>query len=122
MTAYYVMRVGRTALVPYYRPGDPAVADAIRGLAGKYTSVLLANHGPVVAGKDLEAAVYATEELEETAKLRLLLHGLNPRLLTRAQVRDLVDHFGLDQAIGEEGPEYSHGSCGEAHVHSHKCG
>jgi ribulose-5-phosphate 4-epimerase/fuculose-1-phosphate aldolase len=122
MTAYYVMRVGRTALVPYYRPGDPAVADAIRGLAGKYTSVLLANHGPVVAGKDLEAAVYATEELEETAKLRLLLHGLNPRLLTRAQVRDLVDHFGLDQAIGEQGPEYSHGSCGEAHVHSHKCG
>ncbi len=122
MTAYYVMRVGRTALVPYYRPGDPAVADAIRGLAGKYTSVLLANHGPVVAGKDLEAAVYATEELEETAKLRLLLHGLNPRLLTRAQVRDLVDHFGLDQAIGEEEPEHSHGSCGESHVHSHKCG
>src|SRR4029453_18318030 len=78
MTAYYVMRVGRTALVPYYRPGDPAVADAIRGLAGRYSSVLLANHGPVVAGKDLEAAVYATEELEETAKLRLLLHGLNP--------------------------------------------
>ena len=91
MTAYYVMRVGRTALVPYYRPGDPAVADAIRGLAGQYSAVLLANHGPVVAGKDLEAAVYATEELEETAKLRLLLHGLNPRLLTRAQVRDLVD-------------------------------
>jgi 3-dehydro-4-phosphotetronate decarboxylase len=99
MTAYYVMRVGRTALVPYYRPGDPAVADAIRGLAGRYTSVLLANHGPVVAGKDLEAAVYATEELEETAKLRLLLHGLNPRLLTREQVRDLVTHFGLDTSI-----------------------
>ncbi|WP_046862535.1 3-oxo-tetronate 4-phosphate decarboxylase [Microvirga massiliensis] len=99
MTAYYVMRVGQTALVPYYRPGDPAVADAIRGLAGRYTSVLLANHGPVVAGKDLEAAVYATEELEETAKLRLLLHGLNPRLLTREQVRDLVTHFGLDSSI-----------------------
>jgi ribulose-5-phosphate 4-epimerase/fuculose-1-phosphate aldolase len=99
LTAYYVMRVGRTALVPYYRPGDPAVADAIRGLAGRYSSVLLANHGPVVAGRELEAAVYATEELEETAKLHLLLHGLNPRLLTRAQVRDLVSHFGLDEAI-----------------------
>ena len=104
MTAYYVMRVGRTALVPYYRPGDPAVADAIRGLAGRYTSVLLANHGPVVAGKDLEAAVYATEELEETAKLRLLLHGLNPRLLTREQVRDLVTHFGLDSSIAPTQP------------------
>jgi ribulose-5-phosphate 4-epimerase/fuculose-1-phosphate aldolase len=116
MTAYYVMRVGRTALVPYYRPGDPAVADAIRGLAGKYTSVLLANHGPVVAAKDLEAAVYATEELEETAKLRLLLHGMNPRLLSRAQVRDLVTHFDLDQAIVED----AHETCSQPHCHSHK--
>jgi 3-dehydro-4-phosphotetronate decarboxylase len=99
LTAYYLMRVGRTTLVPYYRPGDPAVADAIRGLAGKYTSVLLANHGPVVGGKDLEAAVYATEELENTAKLHLLLRGLNPRLLTRDQIHDLVKHFGLDKAI-----------------------
>jgi ribulose-5-phosphate 4-epimerase/fuculose-1-phosphate aldolase len=81
------------------------VADAIRGLAGRYSSVLLANHGPVVAAKELEAAIYATEELEETAKLRLLLHGLNPRLLTRAQVRDLVAHFDLDPSLAEEGED-----------------
>jgi 3-dehydro-4-phosphotetronate decarboxylase len=122
MTAYYVMRVGRTALVPYYRPGDAAVADAIRGLAGRYSAVLLANHGPVVAGKDLEAAVYSTEELEETAKLRLLLHGLNPRLLTRAQVRDLVTHFKLDEAIADESPDNSQECCSNPHHHSHKCG
>jgi ribulose-5-phosphate 4-epimerase/fuculose-1-phosphate aldolase len=122
MTAYYVMRVGRTALVPYYRPGDAAVAEAIRGLAGKYSAVLLANHGPVVAGKDLEAAVYATEELEETAKLRLLLHGLNPRLLTRAQVRDLVTHFNLDEAIAQELSGNSQECCSTPHDHSHKCG
>ena len=90
MTAYYLMRVGETALVPYYRPGDPAVADAIRGLAGQYSSVLLANHGPVVAGDSLEAAVFATEELEETAKLYLLLRGLNPRFLSPQQVSDLA--------------------------------
>lgn len=96
LTAYSVMRVGRIALVPYYRPGDPAVADAIRGLAGRYASVLLANHGPVVAGKTLEAAIYATEELEETARLHLMLRGLNPRLLDQAQVDDLVRHFDLD--------------------------
>ncbi|WP_434713841.1 aldolase (plasmid) [Rhizobium sp. YTUHZ045] len=96
MTPYYLMRAGETALVPYYRPGDPAVADAIRGLAGKYSSVLLANHGPVVAGDSLEAAVFATEELEETAKLYLLLRNLNPRFLSPAQVADLVDTFGLD--------------------------
>ena len=84
MTPYYLMKCGATALVPYYRPGDPAVADAIKGLAGKYSSVLLANHGPVVSGDTLEAAVYAIEELEETAKLYLLLRGLNPRYLTPA--------------------------------------
>lgn len=96
MTPYYLMRAGATALVPYYRPGDPAVADAIRGLAGRYSSVLLANHGPVVAGETLEAAVYATEELEETAKLFLLLRNLNPRYLTPAEVADLAATFGLD--------------------------
>src|SRR3954447_14748655 len=95
MTPYYLMRCGATALLPYHRPGDPAVADAIRGLAGKYASVLLANHGPVVAGETLESAVYAIEELEETAKLYLLLHNLNPRYLSPGQIRELVTHFGL---------------------------
>ena len=99
LTAYYVMRVGATALLPYYRPGDPAVAGAIRGLAGRYSSVLLANHGPVVAGATLEAAMFATEELEETARLYLMLRGLNPRGLTRAQVDDLVAHFGLERPV-----------------------
>jgi ribulose-5-phosphate 4-epimerase/fuculose-1-phosphate aldolase len=96
MTPYYLMKAGQTALLPYYRPGDPAVADAIRGLAGRYSSVLLANHGPVVAGDTLEAAVFATEELEETAKLYLLLRNLNPRTLSPAQVQDLVAHFGVE--------------------------
>jgi ribulose-5-phosphate 4-epimerase/fuculose-1-phosphate aldolase len=96
LTAYYVMKCGSTALLPYYRPGDPAVADAIKGLAGRYASVLLANHGPVVAGDTLEAAVFAMEELEETAKLYLLLRGLNPRYLSSAQVADLNKVFGLE--------------------------
>jgi 3-dehydro-4-phosphotetronate decarboxylase len=96
MTAYYLMRCGATALLPYYRPGDPAVANAIKGLAGKYSSVLLANHGPVVSGDTLEAAVFAIEELEETARLYLLLRGLNPRYLSPAQIADLSKAFGLD--------------------------
>ncbi len=95
LTPYSVMRCGQVALLPYYRPGDPAVADAIRGLAGRHAAVLLANHGPVVAGDTLEAAVFAMEELEETAKLYLLLRGLNPRMLTPTQVDDLVRTFGL---------------------------
>ena len=88
--------------MPYYRPGDPAVADAIKGLAGKYSSVLLANHGPVVSGDTLEAAVFAMEELEETAKLYLLLRGLNPRYLSPEQVADLTKVFGLTL------PEHGH--------------
>lgn len=89
LTPYYLMRVGRTALIPYHRPGDPAVGDAIRGLAGRYSAVLLSNHGPVVAGESLESAIWATEELEETAKLHLLLNGRHPRLLPDDEVKAL---------------------------------
>lgn len=96
LTAYYVMRVGRLPLVPYHLPGDPSLGDAVRGLAGRHSAVLLANHGPVVAGKSLEAAVYATEELEETAKLFLLLQGQNPRCLTAEQVAELEARFPRD--------------------------
>src|ERR1041384_3076378 len=90
ITAYYVMRVGRLPLVPYFRPGDMALAEAVRGFAGRHHAVLLANHGPVVAGSDLDAAVNAVEELEETAKLFLLLRGAKTRYLTPAQVKELV--------------------------------
>lgn len=94
LTAYAVIRVGRVKLLPYFMPGDPAMGDAVRGLAGARSAVLLAHHGPVVAGADLEATVHATEELEETAKLTLLTRGLNPRLLDAQQIKDLTDKFG----------------------------
>jgi 3-dehydro-4-phosphotetronate decarboxylase len=90
ITAYYVMRVGRLPLVPYFRPGDLALAEAVRGFAGEHHAVLLANHGPVVAGSDLDAAVNAIEELEETAKLYLLLRGAKTRFLTPAEAKELM--------------------------------
>jgi ribulose-5-phosphate 4-epimerase/fuculose-1-phosphate aldolase len=90
ITAYYVMRVGRLPLVPYFRPGDLDLAEAVRGFASKHHAVLLANHGPVVAGSSLDAAVNAIEELEETAKLFLLLRGAKTRYLTPAQVKELM--------------------------------
>lgn len=89
LTAYYLMIVGRTALLPYHRPGDASVVAAIKGLAGRYAAVLLANHGPVVAGLTLDAALAATEELEATARLFLLLHGRNPVLVPSDEVRAL---------------------------------
>jgi len=93
LTAYYVMKIGKLALVPYYAPGDVTLADAVREVAGRHHAVLLANHGPVIAGKDLEAAVYATEELEETAKLYMLLRGQQTKLLTVEQVAELHRRF-----------------------------
>jgi ribulose-5-phosphate 4-epimerase/fuculose-1-phosphate aldolase len=97
LTAYFVMKIGRLPLIPYHRPGDPKLGDAIRGIAGKHSAVLLANHGPVVSGKTLEAALYATEELEETAKLFLMLRGHNPRALNDEQIAELRQVFQLDQ-------------------------
>lgn len=95
LTPYFVMRVGRTMpIVPYYRPGDPSMEPAIHAAAKGARAVLLANHGPVVSGKTLTDAVYASEELEEAAKLFLMLRGQNPRLLTAAQVDDLLQTFG----------------------------
>lgn len=94
LTPYVVMRVGRVRLVPYRRPGDPLMGEAIRALEGRHAAVLLANHGPVVTGKDLRTAVYAAEELEETAKLLVALRGLPTRMLTAGQVEELGRVFG----------------------------
>jgi ribulose-5-phosphate 4-epimerase/fuculose-1-phosphate aldolase len=93
ITAYYVMRIRELALIPYYRPGDRALAEAVREKAKKHHAVLLANHGPVVAGKSLEDAVYNAEELEETAKLFFLLEGRRTRFLNAPQIADLEKHF-----------------------------
>ncbi|MGB8812605.1 MAG: 3-oxo-tetronate 4-phosphate decarboxylase [Paracoccaceae bacterium] len=95
LTAYYVMRVGRLPLVPYFAPGDPDLANAVRALASTHHAVLLANHGPVVAGTSLANAQYATEELEETAKLFLMLQNQALRLLTPEQIADLRRRFNL---------------------------
>jgi 3-dehydro-4-phosphotetronate decarboxylase len=91
ITAYYVMKIGTLPLIPYYPPGDLNLAKAVREMASEHHAVLLANHGPVVAGKSLEDAVYATEELEETAKLFLMLKDHKTRFLTDQQVRGLQD-------------------------------
>jgi len=95
VTAYYVMRVGSLPLVPYYPPGDLDLAEAVRKLAGRHHAVLLANHGPVVAGTSLDAAVQAIEELEETAKLFLLLRHEKTRWLTPEQVAAVRQRFPI---------------------------
>jgi ribulose-5-phosphate 4-epimerase/fuculose-1-phosphate aldolase len=93
LTAYYVMRVGKLPLVPYFRPGDRALADAVKGIAREHRSMLLANHGPIVSGASLEEAVYAYEELEETAKLHFILGDRPTSPLNPEQVADLNRAF-----------------------------
>ena len=85
ITAYYVMRIGTLPLIPYFPPGDIKFAKVVREMASEHHAVLLANHGPVVSGKSLQDAVYATEELEETAKLFLLLQGHKTRFLNSSE-------------------------------------
>ncbi|MBX6323835.1 MAG: aldolase [Rhodospirillaceae bacterium] len=93
VTAYYVMRVGSLPLIPYHPPGDRALAEAVRLRAARHSAVLLANHGPVVAGRSLEAAANAIEELEETARLYLLLRGEKTRWLTTEQTTEIRRRF-----------------------------
>ncbi|MEM9900291.1 MAG: aldolase [Pseudomonadota bacterium] len=96
LTPYALMKLGKVKLLPFFLPGDPAMGEAVRGLAGKRSAVMLANHGPVVAGKDVEGACNAIEELEDTSRLAILMRGYNPRQLTEAQVQALVTKFDVD--------------------------
>lgn len=96
VTPYGIMKLGRVKLLPFFLPGDPAMGEAVRSLAGKRSAVMLANHGPVVAGKDVEAACNAIEELEDGARLALLTRGLSPRGLTSRQVDAVVRAFDVE--------------------------
>ena len=95
-TPYSIMLLGKVKLLPFFVPGDPAMGDAIKGLAGKRSAVLLANHGPVVSGKDLESSVNAIEELEATARLALILKGSNAKALDDSQINAVVNKFNVE--------------------------
>ncbi|MFT6424192.1 MAG: ribulose-5-phosphate 4-epimerase/fuculose-1-phosphate aldolase [Celeribacter sp.] len=96
VTPYAIMKLGKVKLLPFFMPGDPAMGEAVRGLAGKRSAVMLANHGPVVAGKDIEAACNAIEELEESAKLAFMLRSMNATVLTDEQVKNVVAKFDVE--------------------------
>lgn len=96
LTPYGIMQLGKVKLLPVFLPGDPAMGDAVRGLAGKRSAVILANHGPVVAGKTIEAACNAIEELEATARLALLTRGTGARGLDADQVAAVVKTFNVE--------------------------
>jgi ribulose-5-phosphate 4-epimerase/fuculose-1-phosphate aldolase len=94
ITPYFVMRIGRLPLVPYHPPGDPGLAEAAGRLAAKCRGILLAHHGTVAAGKDIDDAVYNAEELEETARLFLMLRNENYAVLNHDAVEELRKRFG----------------------------
>ena len=84
------MRVGRVPLLPYTDPGTDHARPAILRVAADHAAVLLANHGPVVSGASLDAAVFAAEELEEAAKVAFLLEGKPVRHLDRDTIERLL--------------------------------
>lgn len=96
MTPYSIMKLGKVKLLPFFMPGDPAMGEAVRGLAGRRTAIMLANHGPVVAGKDIEAACNAIEELEDTARLAILMRGYDSKMLTPEQVQSVITKFNVE--------------------------
>ncbi|WP_299611072.1 aldolase [uncultured Tateyamaria sp.] len=96
LTPYGIMKLSKVQLLPFFLPGDPAMGDAVRGLAGKRSAVMLANHGPVVAGRDVEAACNAIEELEDTARLALMTRGMGAQGLTEDQVQAVVTRFDVE--------------------------
>lgn len=96
MTPYAIMKLGKVKLLPFFMPGDPEMGEAVRGLAGKRSAVMLSNHGPVVAGKDVEAACNAIEELEDTARLAMMMRGIEARMLSAEQVNGLVKKFDVE--------------------------
>ena len=96
LTPYGIMQLGQVRLLPYFIPGSPEIGSAIEGLAGKHSAIMLANHGPVVSAKTLEAAVYASEELEATSRLAYLTRALEPNALTAEQVNDLVVQYNVE--------------------------
>ncbi len=93
LTPYYVMKVGHIPLVPYYRPGDPAVAALAREYAASVRGVLIERLGPVVWESSVSQAAYALEELEETARLWLAT-GRTPEPLDEAALDELRATFG----------------------------
>ena len=94
LTPYYFMRVAPLAVLPYFRPGSTGLAEAVGEAAPRHNCMLLRNHGVVCAGATLSEAVDRTEELEQTARLHLLLRGERVRLLTHKQVEELKRTFG----------------------------
>lgn len=93
LTPYTIMKLGKVKLLPFFLPGDQEMGQAVHALNGQYSAVLLANHGPVVAGKDLLDATFCMEELEETAKLAVITWGLSPNALSKEQIASLDAKF-----------------------------
>ena len=96
LTPSAIMKLGKVKLLPFFLPGDAAMGEAVRGLAGKRTAVMLANHGPVVASKDVEAACNAIEELEDTARLAMMIRGMSPQGLSNDDIGRLVTKFDVE--------------------------
>ena len=90
ISPYFFMKVGKLPLLPYFKPGSEAIATTVLQYAKTHNAVLLANHGPVMAGKTLREAVFNIEELENTAKLYFLLKPYSFNTLSQSEINELI--------------------------------
>jgi ribulose-5-phosphate 4-epimerase/fuculose-1-phosphate aldolase len=98
LTPYFVMKVGHVPLIGYHRPGSPAAADEVAEVIRRYAArntpircVMLPRLGPKVWHDSVDAAMATLEELEETARLSLLVPGSSP--LGEAEIEELRQAF-----------------------------
>jgi len=71
-------------------------AHPLKG-AAETAGVLMANHGPIVSGTNFCNAMYAIEELEESAKIALLLHNRDCVEIPADKVNQLLVKYGHRQ-------------------------
>jgi ribulose-5-phosphate 4-epimerase/fuculose-1-phosphate aldolase len=99
ITPYFVMKVGHVPVMPYFRPGNPALAAQVKSTLNHYAqqgkivrALMLPKLGPNVWHDSLSQAMAMLEELEETAKLYQTCSP-KPTGLSDAEIADLRTHF-----------------------------
>lgn len=101
LTPYFVMKVGHVPLIAYHRPGAAEAAERVAQAIERYgaagtpiRAVMLERLGPNVWHDTPAAAMAVLEELEETARLRLLAGQTQPAPLNPEQIDELRRTFG----------------------------
>ena len=82
-TPYLKMKLGTVGMIPYAKPGSQELFRLFDERKAESDGFLLANHGPIVGGKDLLSVFYIMEELEESSRIAWELRSGGGRLIEK---------------------------------------